>query len=417
MRLFALMIASTLTFACGESAPSDKGAEENPLTDGKDDSFFQPTEHGELRMATANPAKITEDEKFHAWTFSLAGDATVDLHTEVSPNLDTVMYLYRRTSPSDSWGRYIDKNDDDGSNISSRIKLEGGEGEYRVIVKGFKSALRGTFELHGECAGTGCVASTDTCNADEFESLPTSTPWTANCATDLVGVLAGAPLSSSSGYVGLSDKCVLRGIERTAIDYYHEFWEGIAGFDDLFRYDPDEDVFLNFVTKKYADGTVVTVDAGGDEDGLSMYFDGDDRLIAAYQHSQSPTVDFFCGASNAAPIPGPDEQCFAEITRAIPREEETAPRFDELEIWEFETEHPSLAVAVARFAAQKQLDDDTEMVVTTRVMWTSTEGTEVATVEVIGPGRISREYTLLNLRDGWTVRLESDAESMNVVCD
>ncbi|MDX1746776.1 MAG: hypothetical protein R3324_12620, partial [Halobacteriales archaeon] len=90
---FILLIAN-LSIACGSGDASDnKGSEEAPLTDGKTDSFFQPTEHGDASFTIANRATITEDQSFHAWTFELTGEATIELKTEISTrNLDTVMY-------------------------------------------------------------------------------------------------------------------------------------------------------------------------------------------------------------------------------------------------------------------------------------------------------------------------------------
>lgn len=414
-RTTALILASTLAFACGDAANTDKGAEENPLTNGKDDSFFRPTEHGELRMDIANPATMKTDELFHSWTFELGGDAQVDLKTEVSKNLDTVMYLYHRTSPSDSWGRYIKKNDDDGDKISSRIVYEGGAGEYRVVVKGFKTALRGTFSVFGECTGSGCVASTDSCDADTFESIPTSTPFTADCAFELAGLLDSKTVSTSGGTVGLSEKCVLRGLERTAIDFYHEYWDDLVGFDDQFRYDPDEDVDLNFDVVEYERGTKITVDAGGDEDGLSMYFDADGKMLAAYQHNQSPTIDYYC-AGNGAPIAGPDEDCFQDLSWALPHDSETARTSTDITVSDAASAEPGVAEAVTRFATQAQLEP-TDVVTAEVIKWTSTEDVEVVEANILGPDDVSAQYTVAKQYNGWKVVLEVDANGATVVCE
>lgn len=411
-RIYALILASSLAFACGDGVVDDKGTEDNPLTDGKDDSFYRPTEHGALRMGIANPATMTDDEQFHAWTFELTGDATIELSTEVSQNLDTVMYLYQRTSPTDSWGRYKKKNDDDGELVSSRIKLEATAGEFRVVVKGFKSALRGTFAVHGECTGDGCTVSDDSCDAETFESLPSATPFTQECAYDIEGILSGARRSSSSGSIGISEKCSLTGLERTAIDFYHEFWDEIVGFDDQFRYDPDEDVFLNFESTTYTSGTVITVDAGGDEDALEMYFDRDGRLLAAFQHNQSPTIEYYCGTTGA-PIEGPDESCFSDLMNNLPHDEETAMVSGDIAISDAATVHEGLGVAIDRFAEQTS-SDASAVVAYEYVTW---DNDTVISANIIGEDDVSAQYTVFKDYDAWKVILEVDANALTFVCE
>lgn len=414
-RIYALILASSFAIACAEPATNDKGAEENPLTSGKDDSFFRPTEHGTLRMGVANPGTLTEDEQFHAWTFELSDRATIDLSTDVSQNLDTVMYLYRRDAPTDSWGRYIKKNDDDGDNISSRIKIEGQAGEYRVIVKGFKSALRGSFSVNGECTGAGCQTNTDSCDADSYASMPTATQWTGSCGYAMTDVLDGAASATSSGSIGLSQKCSLVGLERKAIDFYHEYWDDIAGFDDQFRYDPDEDVELNFEKVEYRGGTVITVDAGGDEDGLSMFFDTDENLIAAYQHNQSPTVDFYCGSASEAPIEGPDESCFSDVMYALPHDSETTRVSASGTVAELASVNEGLGVAAATFANDVGLAAD-DVVSYDLITWTSTNGDDVvkANIEFVDS---SAEYVVIDAYGGWKARLAIDANGVYYLCD
>jgi hypothetical protein len=89
-RVALLLALSSSTVAC---VADTKGGEENPLVDGKADSFYSPTPHGQLAFGAPNKATITAAEKFHAWTFTLRGDAKLSIKTEVSTNLDTVMYL------------------------------------------------------------------------------------------------------------------------------------------------------------------------------------------------------------------------------------------------------------------------------------------------------------------------------------
>lgn len=292
--------------ACGEDA--SKGAEEDPLTAGKDDSFFRPTEHGAMRFGVSNPASISDDQKFHAWTFELSGEATVDLATEVSANLDTVMYLYHRATPGASWGQYIAKNDDDGRKISSRIRTTVGAGEYRVVVKGFKSALRGGFSLEGTCEGDGCVVSSTTCESGVYAALPDRNDMTSECAASIGAILGGKRVSESSTSVALDDKCQLSGVELLATDYYVEWWSELVDFDEQFDY--GDGVEVELTTERFATGTVVTLNGGGDEDGITFVFDADDALLAMYQHNQSPVSEYFCAPGTS--VSSPDEGCFGD---------------------------------------------------------------------------------------------------------
>jgi len=307
-----LLLALFAAVGCAEDN-SAKGVEEDSLTSGKDDSFYRPTEHGALRFSAKNEATISADARFHAWTFSLSDDATIDLATEVSTNLDSVMYLYHRENEGASWGAYLKKNDDDGGKISSRIKLEAGAGEYRVVVKAFKSAMRGSFNLAATCEGAGCVVETTSCTADTYQQIPGAEDATSTCATAIATVLSSRELSASSGSVDMAAKCDLSGIELTAVDFYRGWWSGFSDFEEQFDY--GDGIELNFQTRRLEAGTVVDLDAGGDEDGITFIFDADNQLLSMFQHNQSPTFEFFCAAGNT--IDSPDEECFQDVMWGI----------------------------------------------------------------------------------------------------
>ncbi len=307
-----LLLALFAALGCAEDN-SAKGTEEDALTSGKDDSFYRPTEHGPLRFSAKNEATISDDARFHAWTFTLGDDATVDLATEVSTNLDSVMYLYHREDPGASWGAYIKKNDDDRGKISSRIKLEAGAGEYRVVVKAFKSAMRGSFNLAATCEGAGCVVEANTCSADTYQQIPGAQDVTGACATSIATVLSSRQVSTSSGSVDMTQKCDLSGIELTAVDFYRGWWSGFTDFEEQFDY--GDGIELNFQTSRHEAGTVVDLDAGGDEDGITFIFDADNQLLSMFQHNQSPTIEFFCAAGTA--IESPDEDCFQDVMWGI----------------------------------------------------------------------------------------------------
>ena len=415
-KLLAALFSSALLFGCGDTAPEDKGEEENPLTDGKSDSFFQPTEHGDLRMGVPNRASFTADEMFHSWQFELSDDAKVELTTDTSSrNLDTVMYVYKRLDTADSWGRFHRKNDDDGDSLTSRILLEGEAAQYRVVVKGHKKAMRGAFTVNAECAGPGCQANADQCDPDEFESLPTATPFTNECAFVLGGMLASEPVSQSSSGIELGQKCQLVGLERTAIDLYHEWWDDIVGFDDQFRFDPDEDVFLNFSVTKFRSGlSEVSVDAGGDEDGISFYFDENDKLLAAYQHNQSPTVDFYCGIGDA-PQEEPTPECFEDWMWHLPHETETARVSEGVAVEDAADEHAGIGVAMDRFAGALDLDP-TDVVDYDLITWESIGGDNVIAVNLMFDD-FSAEYYVHEAFQGWNVIMTADANGVNMVCE
>lgn len=412
--ILALTVAAT---ACGEPA-SDKGPEEQPLTDGKSDSFFNPTEHGPLRFDQRNPGDIAEDSRFHAWTFELSGEAAVDLRTEVSQNLDTVMYLYHREPGSDSWGRYLKKNDDHDGNIWSRIELSRAEaGEYRVIVKPYKKALRGGFSLVGTCDGAGCEAAQPSgeCTAETFESLPQYTSYTPSCASDVLDVLNSEVEYASGGSVELTLKCDLDGVERQAIDFYHEWWDDIAGFDDVIAYG-EEEVTLYFETRSHDQGTTVSVDAGGDEDGITFIFDDDGELLSLYQHNQSPTIDWFCGRADEAPIESPGEFCFSELMHSQAHGDEVGGSDGTTTVDGAADTHAALAAAAAQFAEDFGVDTADELTYQ-MLNWESLDLNEAAQVSLEHPDANATYQLFLDWDDTWKVRAREDADGTRILCD
>ena len=133
-KILSAFLFAALAAGC---AADDKGEEDNPFTDlDKADSFANPTPHGTIPYNVRQIAAFSSNARFHSWNFTLTDDAAVDLATDIAtPNLDTVMYLYRRAPGATSWGAFKFKNDDDGDLLSSRLTKNLGAGEYRVIVK------------------------------------------------------------------------------------------------------------------------------------------------------------------------------------------------------------------------------------------------------------------------------------------
>ncbi len=305
---------------CGENTPADdgKGAEEEELVGGKQDSFFRPTEHGALVFGLPNQAEISGDERFHEWEFELHGPAKVGVQSNVSQNLDTVMYLYRRDSADQAWGRFQDKNDDWKDNIWSRIELDAAKaGQYRIIVKPFKKALRGTFNVTAECEGDGCRAPGATDCEDGFAQTPDETSYGHACAKAAVAILT-EPATSGGGFsIGFHDeRCSLPAIEQQAVDFYRGYWEDIFGFDEL---SDGDDVFLNVGSVEHGDkGWWVSVDAGGDEDTLLFVFDANDKLVLFYHDEQSPTSAWFCAEGEEDSEAEPSEDCVAATLYTVP---------------------------------------------------------------------------------------------------
>ncbi len=315
--LFTALASLSLLAGCLDGA-TDKGDEDDVPTDGKADSFGSPTEHGAIPFNAASSAEFTASEGFHSWTFKLTrGGGKVDLRTAyATPNLDTVVYLYKKTGAS--WGSYIATNDDaTSSTAASRIEKQLGAGEYRVIVKAYKRTQRGPFALMGECAGAGCPAP-DVC--EDSAAMPAQTAYTAACGTKLAAVFTTGKLETSSYQEGVAYSTRCDGpssVERKAMDYYAEYF-GTNQNDD------DEEMLYNLETKVLAGattgggGTIVVVDDGGDESSMRFVFDTNTDLLAYYQDNQSPDLAFFCGAAGQAEIVLPNvEDCMSSLTSTV----------------------------------------------------------------------------------------------------
>ena len=153
--------------ATGCLGDEGKGPEDDLdiLEDGKADSMRKPTYHGPIGYGTgaAQTTAITDEEQFHAWTFDLSGDASVQLLTSYAVlgqrRTDTVLYLYKHNGTS--WGSYIARNDDYGNTTYSKLIRDLGPGSYRVLVKGHSATTRGKFKIQVDCDGEGCAPPVD----------------------------------------------------------------------------------------------------------------------------------------------------------------------------------------------------------------------------------------------------------------
>lgn len=162
------MLCSVLFAVAGTACLDDaKGEEEDldGLEDGKADSQRKPTDHGYIFFGLPEHSALTEEARFHAWTFELTGDAKVDMTTSYSVQgqrrTDTVLYLYKEGATG--WGSYIARNDDYGSTTYSQLKKNLTAGKYRVLVKGHQATTLGKFKVTVGCEGDGCAPPAPAC--------------------------------------------------------------------------------------------------------------------------------------------------------------------------------------------------------------------------------------------------------------
>lgn len=332
----------TLFAACTPAEDgASKGGEDDPLTSGdlgKTDSFRAPTEHGEIFPGESGRVKVEDGKVYHAWTFTLTAPADLTLSTSVSTNLDTVMYVYRREPGASAWGSYVAKNDDYRGNIWSRVDIDKAEaGEYRVIVKPFKSALRGEFTFEYGCTGAGCQQRTDLsmCAAEPY--LSASSTITSACLETFQGIL-DAPVQPTASV----PDCVL---ERAA-DQYDGYWGSLTGD----RFERDD---LEISGRVHGDrGFVVDVSAGGDEDTLYYVFDAQGRIVMYAHSEQSPSMEWSCaedGDMALDPRDTPDEECALGMIHALGYSAEQLMSHGEFAMDGDTTDVPELAIAVAQY--------------------------------------------------------------------
>lgn len=385
--LASVLIAPTLLISTGcLGADDQKGDEDDELVDGKADSFGNPTEHGVLTFGSPSRASFTDTSGFHSWTFTLTDNASVVLKTVLeTANLDTVVYLYKRTSPTGSWGAYIAKNDDESSHTAaSRVAQALDAGEYRVIVKTYKRTQRGTFSLAGTCSGAGCPVTGQTaCPAPA--KLPADTGYGGTCAETFASVFAtGDVATSSSTSVTIADRCDADALTRLAADYYKDYWS----FDDELTDDTDLDTTIRQLGGANG-GYVVDVTDGGDESAISFIFDHDQRLVALYQHNQSPDARFYCKEASAAEVTLPrPEDCVGGFVSYVVHEVGESAQSGQLSAGQT-TEPGELSRPVRRYAAAQGLSTTTK-VTYQGTSWNEYEGVSRLTLSV--PNRLATTF-------------------------
>lgn len=308
----APLLATVLATFAGCATDAAKGDEDQVPADGKLDSFQTPTEHGTLAFGVPSAATFTADQGFHSWTFALSATARVDLQTVLgAANLDTVMYLYKRTSASGGWGAYIERNDDASDDTAaSRLDIELGAGEYRVLIKAYKQTQRGAFSLEGQCEGDGCPTGGDTCDAPL--ALDNDTGFGGDCNATIAAIYGSGRVTASSAFsIAPADRCAAPALERKAVDYYLSYFGEFEPIED--------DVELEVETTQLAAGTQIDVTDGGDESAASMVFDADGELVLFYQHNQSPDLRFYCRAPSQPVEDLPNvEDCISDLVISVP---------------------------------------------------------------------------------------------------
>ncbi|MEZ4446208.1 MAG: hypothetical protein R3B72_44435 [Polyangiaceae bacterium] len=254
------------------------------------DSFSNPTEHGYLEFTASNPATFTEEERFHAWTFTLTDAAEVELQAKaVTQNLGTILYLYKR-GESGNWGSYVAKDEGEPS-ASVAQSLEAGE--YRIKVKALRTWQTGSFTLEGACQGAGCPAAPTDHVCTGPSELDDDGGYNPSCEAILDAIRATEPKPTPAS--------CSEALEPRAVALYKAYWDNVLGYDELTGGENDEP-YVN-VTYYPGAGAIADVGLGGDEDAMDFVFDANGNMVYYYQHNQSPDWAWSCpgGPEGEAP--------------------------------------------------------------------------------------------------------------------
>ncbi|MBL4634910.1 MAG: hypothetical protein JKY56_13645 [Kofleriaceae bacterium] len=306
-----LFCAALLPSACALDEGKGEEDESFDVYEDKADSFRNPTEHGALLFGTPQEARLGDNSLYHSWDFELTDDAEVSLETLLdTANLDTVMYLYKKNTETGQFGSYKFKNDDaNKETVASKLEKKLEKGQYRVLIKGFKSSLRGSFRLSASCEGAGCTSST--CDLESFSGFLVEN---GESCGELFSAALNTDLAARSGAViTLDERCSLPLFAQSAVEGYVEYFSDFGGFGSG---DPDELVEINVNWDVYENGaSYVSVDTFGDEDGLDFLVNPDNQVIAHYQHNQSPDHTLYCDSGVEFLEDG---ECFFSYVESFP---------------------------------------------------------------------------------------------------
>lgn len=244
-----------------------KGPEEEMPTDGKLDSLHSPTDHGSITFGTAETAQLTTAARYHAWTFILGTGAEIHAYTHRTAHqasTDTVLYLYRKGTTG--WGSYIARNDDDGSSEWSSIDKTVGIGQYRVLVKGYATSTRGSFDVTVDCTGAGCAPP---ClfggSLGDLETNPGFSVGTTQ------------RLTSSAGLSALDG-------QRIVIAMHESAHTDVQTVDDAFAAADQGEIDITQVTQLATGRTFTLVDYGAGDNTYGAIFTDPTADIAAAVH-------------------------------------------------------------------------------------------------------------------------------------
>jgi len=352
LALICVALAAALC-ACTSDVAPDKGAEDEVPLDGKLDSFRSPTDHGTLRFDRPNEAALDESALFHVWSFTLSDDAEIDVSTQpITANVDTVMYLYRKTT-SGQWGSYIARNDDYDNQMWSRLTEELRAGDYRILVKGYKASIRGSFAVNAECTGAGCPSSGGTCEGEPAK-LPAEQRYDSACWAKLNETLGAWVETRNSLEVAYADRCTLEPIERRAVEQYFDYFENVLGWSfDL----PETELVLTVSTTGMGDaGSVVEVTNGGDEMTVTFVYDRAGEIMLAYHDEESPTEWWYCGDTDSSEI-SPEPDCVGSYLEVISHDaDNTRDESGSVRVEDASTLSPAVAAAVTAWAEIRGVD-------------------------------------------------------------
>ena len=382
-----------MILGCSSQGESGKGEESQMPVDGSADSFFSPTEHGELMFGVENSGELAADAGYHTWTFTLTGAAKVRL--EVKPdvtNFDTVMYLYKNQE-SGSWGSYIAKNDDYEDNVWSVIEKDLDAGDYKVLLKGYKEKIRGSFGLEASCSGDGCPGSSD--GECEVENVDKGEWGIGPSCLDATLAILDQPPSTNGFFAGEAGLCSSpMNIQKAwhfyysyMVEYYDEYWA-----ED--KEDPDIDFGFEVESTTFGDaGWLMGVDCGADESAMSILYDKDLNTIMFYQHNQSPVAEWTCLEAGEKALEWESEWCIYDFLRNYaPSGDKTAPESGTVKFGEAKGAVPNAVTAVMYLYRDGEgLADDVE-VTYTYLTWPGGEEATIYDVDLSSEGKSDMGY-------------------------
>lgn len=395
-RLALVTVISMLLLAACGSDDGGKGAESQMPVDGSADSFFSPTEHGEVMFGLNNEAELKEDAGYHAWTFTLTGEAQVKLVIiPHAANFDTVMYLYKNQE-SGNWGSYIAKNDDSGDNLWSALDETLSAGQYKVLVKGYKEKVRGSFALGAECSGDGCPGTTSEC---EIENKDQGEPGVGETCITAALAMLGSGVKTETAFFSTQDGlCSAPDHVRRAWQFYHDYmgeWMGEYFDEDI--EDPDIDFGFDMESTEFvAGGWLMGVDYGGDESALSILFDATGAMMMYYHHNQSPWVEWSCLKAGEKDMSWESEWCISHLLRTYRTDvEPEGPTASSVKLADAAaTLDAPVAAVLAKYRDDNELTDD-DLVDVTVTKWVDFDsGGTVYQVDVKAEGKNDATYTV-----------------------